>query len=56
MKGTYARAGGTVARGFEGGQNPLHKRFPKFGMQKFRFNNGTIFEQLNLGKLAYHIE
>jgi large subunit ribosomal protein L15 len=25
-------------------------------MQKHRFNNGQTFEQLNLGKLAYHIE
>ena len=39
-KGTYARAGGTIPLGFEGGQNPLHRRFPKFGQQKNRFNNG----------------
>jgi len=25
-------------------------------MQKDRFNNGKTLEQLNLGKLAYHIE
>lgn len=55
-KGQYARSGGTNNRGFEGGQNPLHKRFPKFGMQKGRFNNGKVFEQLNLGQLAYFIE
>ena len=55
-KGTYARAGGTISRGFEGGQNPLHIRFPKFGQQKDRFNNGQSLEQLNLGKIAYHIE
>lgn len=34
----------------------MHRRFPKFGMSKNRFNNAVIFEQLNLGKLAYHIE
>ena len=34
----------------------MHRRFPKFGMQKNRFNNGVLFEQLNLGKIAYHIE
>ena len=34
----------------------MHRRFPKFGMSKNRFNNGVLFEQLNLGKLAYHIE
>ena len=55
-KGTFARAGGTVNRGFEGGQSGLHKRFPKFGQSKNRFNNGENLEQLNLGKLAYHIE
>lgn len=55
-KGRFARAGGTVNRGFEGGQSGLHKRFPKFGFSKDRFNNGHNFSQLNLGKLAYHIE
>lgn len=55
-KGFYSNAGAFLNRGFEGGQNPLHKRFPKFGMQKNRFNNGKIFEQLNLEKIAYHIE
>lgn len=25
-------------------------------MQKNRFNNGEEYEQLNLGKIAYHIE
>ena len=30
-KGMYARAGGTINRGFEGGQSGLHLRFPKFG-------------------------
>ena len=34
----------------------MHRRFPKFGMSKNRFNNAVIFEQLNLGKLSYHIE
>jgi large subunit ribosomal protein L15 len=30
-KGRKARTGGTVARGYEGGQMPLHRRLPKFG-------------------------
>jgi len=30
-KGQKARTGGKVARGFEGGQQPLHKRLPKIG-------------------------
>ena len=55
-KGMYARAGGKINRGFEGGQAPMQRRFPKFGFSKNRFNNGVLFEQLNLGKLAYHIE
>jgi hypothetical protein len=25
------RSGGTIAPGFEGGQQPLHRRLPKFG-------------------------
>ena len=30
-KGLTSRSGGTVAPGFEGGQQPLHRRLPKFG-------------------------
>ncbi len=30
-KGQKARSGGTVARGFEGGQMPLMRRIPKWG-------------------------
>lgn len=48
-KGTKARAGGTVARGFEGGQMPLYRRLPKRG-----FGNGLFrkeYEIINLGQL-----
>ena len=31
-------------------------RFPKVGFRAHRFNNNDDLEQLNLGKLAYHIE
>ena len=31
QKGQKSRSGGTVARGFEGGQMPLQMRLPKFG-------------------------
>lgn len=55
-KGQYARSGGTIARGFEGGQSNLTRRFPKFGFRKNRFNRDNDLTQLNLGKLAYHIE
>src|SRR5690554_8080399 len=30
-KGLTSRSGGKVAPGFEGGQQPLYKRLPKFG-------------------------
>jgi large subunit ribosomal protein L15 len=30
-KGQKSRSGGTVRRGFEGGQTPLYRRLPKFG-------------------------
>lgn len=33
QKGQKARAGGTVRRGFEGGQTPLHRRLPKVGFK-----------------------
>jgi len=38
MKGTYAREGGFVNRGFEGGQSNLAKRFPKRGFKPNKFN------------------
>jgi large subunit ribosomal protein L15 len=55
MKGTYARNGGKINRGFEGGQSNLAKRFPKRGFKPNKFNIKRPLEQLNLGKLAYHI-
>lgn len=32
-KGQKSRAGGSVRRGFEGGQMPLYRRLPKFGFK-----------------------
>ena len=55
-KGTYARSGGTIPRGFEGGQTPLHKRLPKIGMRVNRFNTMKLNEKINLGQIAYYIE
>lgn len=55
MKGMYARAGGQVNRGFEGGQSNLAKRFPKRGMKSNKFNIKQRHDQLNLGQLAYYI-
>lgn len=34
----------------------MMRRFPKYGFRKHRFNRNEDLEQLNLGKLAYHIE
>ncbi len=36
-KGQWARSGGGVRPGFEGGQNPLFKRLPKRGFSNVRF-------------------
>jgi len=32
-KGQTARSGGSIARGFEGGQTPMQRRLPKFGFK-----------------------
>ena len=47
-KGQKSRSGGGVRPGFEGGQNPLFRRLPKFG-----FHNGSRKEYaiINLGQL-----
>lgn len=48
-KGLKARSGGTVAPGFEGGQQPLHRRLPKFG---FSSRVGRYVEEVRLNELA----
>jgi large subunit ribosomal protein L15 len=48
-KGQLARTGGTVRRGFEGGQTPLHRRLPKFGFTNVAFANN--FDIVNLSQL-----
>ena len=40
-KGQKSRSGGSIARGFEGGQMPLDRRLPKFG-----FNNTAFATKL----------
>jgi large subunit ribosomal protein L15 len=47
-KGQKARAGGTVRRGFEGGQQPLQRRVPKFG---FRSQLAMVTAEVRLGAL-----
>ena len=47
-KGLKARSGGKVARGFEGGQMPMHRRLPKRGFKNvFRVS----YRVLNLNRL-----
>lgn len=48
-KGQLARTGGTVRRGFEGGQTPLSRRLPKFGFTNIAFANE--FQIVNLSDL-----
>ncbi|MEQ1666637.1 MAG: 50S ribosomal protein L15, partial [Bdellovibrionales bacterium] len=49
-KGQLARTGGTVRRGFEGGQTPLSRRLPKFGFTNVAFAN--VFQIVNLSDLS----
>ena len=48
-KGLSSRSGGTVAPGFEGGQQPLHRRLPKFG---FTSAKSLVSEEVRLAELA----
>lgn len=48
-KGQLARTGGTVRRGFEGGQTPLSRRLPKFGFTNAAF--ATKYQIINLSDL-----
>ena len=41
-KGQKSRSGGSIARGFEGGQMPLQQRVPKFGFSS-RVNNCLLY-------------
>lgn len=47
-KGQNARTGGGKAPGFEGGQNPLYRRLPKFG---FKNVNHVNFASVNVERL-----
>jgi large subunit ribosomal protein L15 len=48
-KGQKARKSGNIRRGFEGGQTPLHRRFPKIGFKNTMFT--TRYEVVNLSAL-----
>jgi len=53
-KGQKARAGGSIAPWFEGGQTPLHMRIPKLRGFKNRFK--TEYEVVNVGAIAAAVE
>jgi large subunit ribosomal protein L15 len=48
-KGLKARSGGTVARGFEGGQMPIARRLPKYG---FTSRQQRFVAEIRLNELA----
>ena len=48
-KGLKARSGGSVAPGFEGGQQPLQRRLPKFG---FSSRTAKYVAEIRLNELA----
>jgi len=48
-KGQKSRSGGSVRRGFEGGQMPLIRRLPKRG---FTPMNKKVFQLVNVGQLT----
>jgi len=48
-KGQKARSGGSIKRGFEGGQTSLVRRLPKFGFTNKQFK--TTYEVVNLDQL-----
>lgn len=47
-KGQKARTGGSIRRGFEGGQTPLYRRIPKRG---FKNHFATEYAVINVGDL-----
>lgn len=49
-KGQTQRSGGSIRRGFEGGQTPLHRRLPKFGFTNASF--ATEYDIVNIDQLA----
>lgn len=48
-KGQKSRTGGSIARGFEGGQMPLHRRLPKFG---FTSRTALFNAEIRVGALG----
>jgi len=51
-KGQWARSGGGVRPGFEGGQNPLYRRLPKRGFKNFNRIEYAIVNLEDLNQFA----
>lgn len=52
-KGQTQRSGGSIRRGFEGGQTPLHRRLPKFGFTNAQFKRSyTLLTYKDLESLG----
>lgn len=50
-KGQTSRSGGTIAPGFEGGQQPLHRRLPKFGFTSLKAMDRAEIRTSELAKI-----
>jgi large subunit ribosomal protein L15 len=51
-KGQTSRSGGKIAPGFEGGQQPLHRRLPKFGFTSLKAMDRAEIRTSELAKVA----
>lgn len=54
-KGQTSRSGGTIAPGFEGGQQPLHRRLPKFGFVSLKAMDRAEVRTSELAKVQSDI-
>lgn len=50
-KGQTSRSGGSIAPGFEGGQQPLHRRLPKFGFTSLKAMDRAEIRTSELAKV-----
>ena len=51
-KGAQSRSGYKRKKGFEGGQNPLQRRVPKFGNQKRKFKPLSVIDLQSIANYA----
>ena len=54
-KGQKSRSGGSINRGFEGGQMPLYRRLPKFGFRSRKKNITTEVRLSQISQLSTNI-